>query len=451
MKIIWREIEVPDFGVPEERPAIPSEIYEERCRKAYAAANCDWLIVYGDREHFANLYYLTAFDPRFEEALLLIGPGNRKYLLVGNEGIDYTSQANAQFSAILCQSFSLMGQDRTRSPRLDEIMREVGVAKGHRVAICGWKYLEADETKGYGGLHVPAMLVNCVENIIGDAAAITDATWVLMHPEKGLRVYNEAEQIVANEWGAARASSALLRIVQSTAAGNTELEAVSRMRYAGEPLSAHIMYSSGKDQIVGLRSPSARKVEQGDGVFSAVGYWGGLSARGGLVDADNESFITKWAIPYYRGIAAWYHSAAIGATGGEVYDRVCDELRLGGMKPALNPGHLSGSDEWVHSFFTPGNETKIASGMAVQCDIIPEPMPEGIVLNCEDSVVFADEILRNELQEKYPQAWARIRARQQFMREQLGLKIADELLPLSTTPAYYAPLFLSPGRALMIN
>jgi hypothetical protein len=304
---------------------------------------------------------------------------------------------------------------------------------------------------GYEGLHVPATLVHYVEKVIGDAAGITDATWVFMHPEKGLRVYNEAEQIVVNEWAAARASAALLRIVQGTRTGLSELEAVSRMQYAGEPLSAHIMYASGKDQIVGLRSPTARKVEQGDGVFSAVGYWGGLSARGGLADADNESFVSKWAMPYYRGIAGWYQTAAIGATGGEVYDRVCDELRPGGMKPALNPGHLIGADEWVHSFFTPDNQTKIASGMAIQCDIIPDAMPEGIVLNCEDSVVFADENLRNELRDKYPQAWARIRARQQFMREQIGLKIADDMLPLSTTPAYYAPLFLSPCRALTIN
>ncbi len=31
------------------------------------------LVVYGDREHFGNIMYLTNFDPRFEEALLIIG------------------------------------------------------------------------------------------------------------------------------------------------------------------------------------------------------------------------------------------------------------------------------------------------------------------------------------------------------------------------------------------
>ncbi len=30
-------------------------------------------MVYADREHFANLAYLTGFDPRFEESLLIVG------------------------------------------------------------------------------------------------------------------------------------------------------------------------------------------------------------------------------------------------------------------------------------------------------------------------------------------------------------------------------------------
>ena len=31
------------------------------------------LVVYADREHFANMAYLTGFDPRFEESILIIG------------------------------------------------------------------------------------------------------------------------------------------------------------------------------------------------------------------------------------------------------------------------------------------------------------------------------------------------------------------------------------------
>ena len=50
-----------------------------------AARRYDHLVVWGDREHSANLAYLTGFDPRFEEALLIVGTSGDPALLVGNE------------------------------------------------------------------------------------------------------------------------------------------------------------------------------------------------------------------------------------------------------------------------------------------------------------------------------------------------------------------------------
>ena len=46
----------------------------------------DHLVVWADREHSANLAYLTGFDPRFEEAVLIVvGGAATPALLVGNE------------------------------------------------------------------------------------------------------------------------------------------------------------------------------------------------------------------------------------------------------------------------------------------------------------------------------------------------------------------------------
>jgi hypothetical protein len=47
------------------------------------------LVGYGDREHFANLAYLTGFDPRFEESVLIVGPNSKPLLVVGNECESY--------------------------------------------------------------------------------------------------------------------------------------------------------------------------------------------------------------------------------------------------------------------------------------------------------------------------------------------------------------------------
>ena len=80
---------------------------------------CDWLVVYADREHLANIAFLCGYDPRFEEALLLLGPRDRRVLVVGNEGEAYAPLAGLPgLETALAQSMSLMGQDRSLKPDL---------------------------------------------------------------------------------------------------------------------------------------------------------------------------------------------------------------------------------------------------------------------------------------------------------------------------------------------
>jgi hypothetical protein len=66
-----------------------SEIEERlrKCRELMNVRKLTHLIVYGDREHFANLMYLTHFDPKFEEALLIINHDQNPLILVGQECI----------------------------------------------------------------------------------------------------------------------------------------------------------------------------------------------------------------------------------------------------------------------------------------------------------------------------------------------------------------------------
>ena len=45
--------------------------------------------------------------------------------------------------------------------------------------------------------------------------------------------------------------------------------------------------------------------------------------------------------------------------------------------------------------------------------------------------------------------WSRAQSRRAFMSERLGITIADEVVPLSAAPAYFAPFWLSPGHALV--
>ncbi len=61
------EIALPDFGSPQTEPEIPVAIYEARLRETRERSTYSGygaLFIYGDREHLANIAYLTGYDAR---------------------------------------------------------------------------------------------------------------------------------------------------------------------------------------------------------------------------------------------------------------------------------------------------------------------------------------------------------------------------------------------------
>ena len=446
--VILRQVPLPDEVAAAAPPAIDTAEYERRCEQLLARAGTPWVAVYGDREHGANLLFLTGFDPRFEEALLLLGPAEQRVLLVGNEGIVHAVVAGLPLQIELFQGFSLMGQPRESTPHLNRVLESLGLASAGQVGVVGWKYLttaESDDPRRPAW--APAMIVDSLRRVTGTDPI--DVTTVLMDPGDGLRGRNVADQIAAFAWAALRVSQAVFRVVRGMRPGMTERNVAALMGYAGEPLSMHPIVASGApgQPINGLRSPGGRQIAIGDGISCGIGYWGSLCCRAGLVeDAAGIDFFTNYVRPYFLAQAAWYATIGIGVTGGEVAAAV--ETALGGagatFRPMLNPGHLISYDEWVHSSIERDSEAPLASGMALQCDIIPTPLPPGTALNCEDTIVLADEALRAEIASRHPELWARIDRNRDLMQYQLGLTLRPETLPLSLANAYLPPAWLSP-------
>jgi hypothetical protein len=447
-EVILRHVPLPDEVAAADPPAIDPAEYERRCEETLTRAGTPWVAVYGDREHSANLLFLTGFDPRFEEALLVLGLDGRRLLLVGNEGVVHAVVAGLPLEIELFQGFSLMGQPRESTPRLDRVLENVGLASGDQVGVVGWKYLSAAESDDPSRpAWVPAVIVDGLRRVTGTDPI--DVTAILMDPGEGLRARNGADQIAEFAWAALRASQAVFRVVRGTRPGMTERDVAAQMSYAGEPLSMHPIVASGApgQPINGLRSPGGRQVAIGDGISCGIGYWGSLCCRAGLVeDAAGIDFFTNYVRPYFLAQAAWYTTIGIGVTGDEVADAVETALAGAGatFRPMLNPGHLISYDEWVHSPIEPGSQIPLVSGMALQCDIIPTPLPAGTALNCEDSIALADEALRDELASRHPELWARIIRTRELMQQGLGLTLRPETLPLSLANAYLPPAWLSP-------
>lgn len=452
MIIGLKTIAIPDFGLPVAKPRIPAETYAKRCNALYERASCDWVVVYADREHQANMAFLTGFEPRFEEALLLLGNQGKRIIVTGNESSSYTPVAGLPgVETVLSQSMSLMGQDRSKRPILQSVLRDCGLSAGQTIGVVGWKYLEADEMEdGEAGYFLPYHFVRALERIAGDAGALKDVTSILMHETKGLRAVVDADEIAMLEWGASRASAAVWRVVSQTKPGDTELAAGQRMGYAGEPMSCHFMLTSSgaTGPVIGLSSPSGRTLRHGDGITTAVGYWGGLSARAGLLSDGDDAFLVK-AKGYFETLLRWYEVADIGVSGGQIYETVEETLAGYGLTSALNPGHLLSHDEWMNTPVRKKSAEKIASGMPFQVDVIPVPMLDGQALNCEDAVVFADAELREALKARRPDVYARIQARRDFLSALIGLDMKETILPLSSTPLCLAPFWLKSDQLLV--
>jgi Metallopeptidase family M24 len=449
-------VAVPPLLVPSEQPVLPAAEYERRLAALRERVEAEAVIVYADREHFANLSFFCGFDPRFEEALLVVGEG-RPSLIVANEGLSLTSLVPIDVDVLHCPSLGLMGQDRSHGLSLAGALREAGIRAGTRAAAVGWKYFEPDELSSWTTpVAAPAFVVDSIRELVGADGALLDATEVVMNPRDGLRSVSSADQIAVFEWAAARASQAVVSILSAAEPGLTERQVVAAMAYTGDPLSAHVMFASGLDVAVGLRSPTDRPLKLGEAATTAVGFWGGLSCRAGLIERATPTlrghaaeYLERLAIPYWRAIATWWESMELGTAGGEIDRRVRATLAGTGFGSALNPGHLTHLDEWMHTLIRPGSDELIRSGMCLQCDIIPDQTRPGWAANCEDTLAVADAELQTELSERHPGVWSRIEVRRTFMRETLGIRIAEEILPLSAAPAYFSPFWLSPDHALV--
>lgn len=451
MTIRLEQIALPDFGPLDIQPEIPAETFAARSDEALRRAGTDWLAVYADREHFGNMAFLTGFEPRFEEALLLLGPGGKRVLLTGNESLSYAPLARLPgLEVLLAQSFSLMGQDRSQFPLLGARLVDAGLKNGQRVGLVGWKYLSPDMGESQKGYFIPDFVVEALASVIGGRNGLSEATAVLMDPADGLRTILDVDQIAAFEWIGAKVSKLLWPVVAGAKAGETEFEALSHLPYEGDPNNVHTMFASASagEPVIGLRSPTARRIGKGDGVTTALGLWGALSSRAGLLDDGNEEFLAI-AKAYFAALCTWYETAGIGVAGGEVDRAVKAKLAEGGLRPALNPGHLGGHEEWHHTPIRPGSGEVLASGMLMQVDIIPTPLPDGWALNCEDMVVLADAPLRDSLRQRYPDMWRRIEARRAFMADKIGVRLKDDILPLSSTPLYLPPFWLKPDHVLV--
>ena len=118
-------------------------------------------------------------------------------------------------------------------------------------------------------------------------------------------------------------------------------------------------------------------------------------------------------------------------------------------EPDLPPALTLPVDEWMSSPIYEGSTEPLASGMAIQCDVIPGHPVWGST-RMEDGYVIGDAALRADLAVKFPAVAARCAKRAEFMKTVIGLDVPDTLLPLADTCGIVAPNLLDARQVIAL-
>ncbi|WP_444641773.1 M24 family metallopeptidase [Caproiciproducens sp. R1] len=456
--IVLGNVNPPKVSLPDQLPVIPDHIYSKHLDlliDKMQENSLDAVVIYSDREHFSNFNYIVGFDPRFEEGVLVVHKDKSAFVLLGNECFSLHKLSRVKVSPLLCQQLSLPNQPNEESKAVRETLRDAGIRENMKIGVAGWKLFTCKE-ESEEQFCVPSFIVDALASIAGKSN-LSNATPLFIDPGKGIRMINQAEEIAYYEFGAAIASKCVQDVVDGPLAGLKETEIAARQVTCGLPASCHSMLSVGKNVFRGLVSPTTDVARHGDPITQSVGLRGGLSVRNGYIDgdADNVSadatgFVEKAGLPYFTAVVAWLETIGIGVTGGELFDLVNNIIPKEKYGWVLNPGHSIADEEWLCSPVYPGSTVSFKSGMLIQLDFIPSV--EGYVSpNCEDGFCIADEILRTEIQNKYPDMWKRMQLRREYMIHEIGINLKREILPMSNIAGYYRPYFLNKTLAFKVQ
>ena len=459
-QVVYTRVSQPEVSSFLQPVDLTDKTMEERRKKVLMGMKreqIDVLLVYADREHGDNFSYLTGFSPRFEEAVLILHGDGRCFLLLGNEMLHMCGKARIPAKPVHVPYFSLPNQPMSNRKTMEGLVREGGIGEGMRAGICGWKLFTSSLEDNEQLYDVPYFIVDAVKKAVGHSGTVRSLGKIFLDPEHGARVCANANEIAHYEFGAALASDCVMDCMNRVEVGKTEMELAGSLAAYGQPITVQTICATGERFTNAQVAPRWKAVRSGDRFSISMGLEGGFTSRAAYAAAEtgdlpeNErDYLEKAAKPYYRGAAAWYSTIGLDITAGELYQAVETVLPKAVFGWELNPGHLTATEEWMSSPVYENSKIRLKSGMMLQMDIIPQVQGFGKP-GAEDGIALADETLRAQIQEEYPQVWSRMQRRRRYMEQELGISLKEEVLPLSDLAGYYRPYLLNHDMALKIS
>jgi len=411
----------------------------------------DFLVFYGDREHFANIEYLSGYDCRFEESIYILPVSGAPALLVGNEGMSYAKAIPYETRLLYYRNLSLQGQPRRTDEHLDRIFQSLGIGSQSSVGLCGYKYFEAAycETDPVHTFDVPAYIVDLLKKVCG---SLVNSTAIMTGLDGGVRLcVHSAKEIAQAEAAACRSANAVLNMLDALRPGISEYAVSVASRCGFAPVTMFPLVNFGdRDTLLGIASPHEDvALHLGEPCCVCYGARGSLTSRVSVAAYDEASmgqlkpYLFSFYGRYFEALCRWYETLRIGVEGDALHHAVHDLIGAEEYHVGLNVGHFTGQDEWTNALSFDGSRYTVPDGAYMQSDMIasnPSPVRSAI---CEDTVIVAGPALRESLREQYPEVFARISERRRAMMDVLGMELHDEVLPLSNLNTVMFPFMLN--------
>lgn len=439
---------------------LTDETIEERKQKVLAnmaKAHLDKLVIYGDVEHGSNFEYLVGYFTRFEEALLILDKSGEINIVLGNENLGKASKSRVKITkSVHVSLFSLPNQPNRTDQTLKELLKEAGLGANQRVGLVGWKNFTSSLEDNKHTFDVPYYIVKTILEIVGNDDLVTNECSLFIG-EHGTRCTNNANEIAHYEYSASLASDCILDAMNAVVEGANELELGDKLVRFGQHTSIVTIASSGPRFLNANMFPRNNTVKIGDPISLTNGYRGGSSSRCGIAVATEsqlpkgqEDYLDRVAKPYFNAYVAWLEKIRCGMKGHEMFDLIEAELPRSKYGWSLCPGHLIGEEEWMSSPIYEGSNEELVSGMMFQIDIIPS-VSGYTGSSAESTVLLADEKLKNEIREQYPDMYDRMMDRRHYLISELGIDLSEDIMPMCSTVAYLRPFLLAHHLAFKVS
>ena len=413
--------------------------------------NLDSIVVWADLEHGNNFEYLVGFLPRFEEALLVLHKDGIAEIVLGNENLNKASKSRIPVTPVHMPHFSLPNQPMKTDKSVSEILEQCNLSQDKKIGLVGWKNFTSKYDENSELFDLPAFIVEALKKNLPNSQFV-NATFIFIG-ENGARCTNNANEFAHYEFGAALAGNCMLKAMDKLDVNVSEMEVADELDAGGQTHSVVTIMAAGARFEKANMYPANKKIKLTDPLSITTGFKGGLQSRGGYAVHDEselpenlKGYLEAVAKPYFNAVVHWLENIHVGMKGRELYDSIEKVLPKEKYGWTLNPGHLCADEEWLSSPVYPESEEVLKSGMLFQIDIIPS-VPGFGGISCESGVMIADKELRDSIANEYPEIWDRIVKRQEYMRNELGIQISDEILPTSMATAYCKPWLLNKEMA----